>query len=63
MTTSEEIESWRAGLDALHGRIAGRFRRSEARERAKRYLAGLLDRIDRKNGWQRYPEPKNPCRR
>ncbi len=52
MTTSEEIESWRAGLDALHGRIAGRFRRSEARERAKRYLAGLLDRIDRKNGWQ-----------
>ena len=33
-------------------RIAGRFRRSEARERAKRYLAGLLDRVDRKNGWQ-----------
>jgi hypothetical protein len=52
MTTSEEIEGWRMGLDALHGRIAGRFRRSEARERAKRYLAGLLDRIDRKNGWQ-----------
>jgi hypothetical protein len=52
MTTSEEIEGWRMGLDALLGRIAGRFRRSEARERAKRYLAGLLDRIDRKNGWQ-----------
>ena len=52
MTTSEEIEGWRAGLDALHGRIAGRFRRAEARERAKRYLAALLDRIDRKNGWQ-----------
>lgn len=52
MTTSEEIESWRAGLDALHGRIAGRFRRSEARERAKRYLAGLLDRVERKNAWQ-----------
>jgi SRSO17 transposase len=52
MTTSEEIEGWRAGLDALHGRIAGRFRRSEARERAKRYLAGLLDRVERKNGWQ-----------
>jgi deoxyadenosine/deoxycytidine kinase len=47
MTTSEEIESWRAGLDALHERIAGRFRRSEARQRAKQYLAGLLDRIDR----------------
>lgn len=52
MTTSEEIEGWRAGLDDLHGRIASRFRRSEARERAKRYLAGLLDRVERKNGWQ-----------
>jgi SRSO17 transposase len=52
MTTSEEIEGWRAGLDALHARIAGRFRRSEVRERAKRYLVGLLDRVERKNGWQ-----------
>ena len=52
MTTYEEIEEWRGGLDGLHGRIAGRFRRSEARERAKRYLAGLLERVERKNGWQ-----------
>jgi SRSO17 transposase len=52
MTTSQEIEGWRAGLDGLHGRIAGRFRRAEARERAKRYLTGLLDRVERKNGWQ-----------
>lgn len=52
MTTREEITNWQAGLDALHARIAGRFRRSEARDRVKRYLAGLLDRIDRKNGWQ-----------
>ncbi len=52
MTTSTEIESWRAGLDALHARIGTRFRRSEVRERAKRYLAGLLDRVERKNGWQ-----------
>jgi SRSO17 transposase len=57
MATSEEtqrteIERWRAGLDDLHARIAGRFRRSEARERAKRYLSGLLDRVERKNGWQ-----------
>ena len=36
----------------LHVRIAKRFRRSEVLERAKRYLAGLLDRIERKNGWQ-----------
>jgi SRSO17 transposase len=52
MTTTEEIGSWHAGLDAFHARIASRFRRSEVRERAKRYLAGLLDRVERKNGWQ-----------
>jgi SRSO17 transposase len=52
MTTSAEIAGWRAGLDGLHDRIAHRFRRSEARARAKRYLAGLLDRVERKNGWQ-----------
>jgi SRSO17 transposase len=52
MTTSDEIAHWHAGLDGLHARIAHRFRRAEARARAKRYLAGLLDRVDRKNGWQ-----------
>jgi SRSO17 transposase len=46
------VVGWLAGLDALHARIAGRFARSEVRERARRYLAGLLDRVDRKNGWQ-----------
>ena len=48
----DEIEGWRAGLAALHARIAGRFRRSEVRERVRRYLVGLLERVDRKNGWQ-----------
>ncbi len=52
MTTSEEIKGWRAGLDDLHARIAPRFRPPETRERAKRYLAGLLGRVERKNGWQ-----------
>jgi SRSO17 transposase len=50
--TSAEIASWPTGLDGLHARIAHRFRRAEARGRAKRYLAGLLDRVERKNGWQ-----------
>jgi SRSO17 transposase len=36
----------------LHARIAHRFARSEARERAGRYLVGLLERVERKNGWQ-----------
>jgi SRSO17 transposase len=46
------IEGWRTGLEALQARIGGRFRRSEVRERAGRYLAGLLERVERKNGWQ-----------
>lgn len=46
------IARWSETLDALHGRIAHRFARAEVRERARRYLAGLLDRIERKNGWQ-----------
>lgn len=48
----QAIERWRAGLDALQARIAPRFRRPEVRARAGRYLAGLLDRVERKNGWQ-----------
>src|SRR3982750_2509893 len=43
---------WSEGVEELHRRIAGRFARSEARERAKRYLLGLLGRVERKNGWQ-----------
>jgi SRSO17 transposase len=39
-------------LAEMHARIAHRFVRSEARERARRYLAGLLERVERKNGWQ-----------
>jgi SRSO17 transposase len=39
-------------LADVHARIAHRFARAEARQRAKRYLAGLLDRVERKNGWQ-----------
>ena len=39
-------------LAELHARIAHRFARAEARERAGRYLAGLLERVERKNGWQ-----------
>jgi superfamily II DNA or RNA helicase len=41
-----------AVVDAVHTRIAPRFRRAEARARAHRYLAGLLAPVERKNGWQ-----------
>ncbi len=58
MVTQEEIvESsavgrWSETLGELHRRIGHRFARSEARERVKRYLVGLLGKIERKNGWQ-----------
>src|SRR4051795_13391264 len=46
------VGRWSETLEELHGRIAQRFARLEARERAKRFLLGLLGRIERKNGWQ-----------
>ena len=46
------IERCADALADLHARIAHRFARSEARERAERYLAGLLERVERKKGWQ-----------
>lgn len=57
-----EIEGWRAGLGALHDRIAHRFRRSEVRQPVGRYLLGLLGRVDRKNGgsWRNRWESRAP---
>src|SRR5260221_5593568 len=39
-------------LAALHARIGSHFGRAEVRERVGRFLAGLLARVERKNGWQ-----------
>ncbi len=41
-------EAW----ERLQERIAHRFGRVEVRMRVRRYLAGLLARVERKNGWQ-----------
>jgi SRSO17 transposase len=41
-----------AAWERLHERIAHRFGRAEVRARVRRYLAGLLRRVERKNGWQ-----------
>ena len=46
------VGQWMDAVTELHGRIAHRFARSEVRERARRYLVGLLERVERKNGWQ-----------
>ncbi len=58
MVAEQAVDAWRGigrWVDAvaeLHGRIAHRFARSEVRDRARRYLVGLLERVERKNGWQ-----------
>jgi SRSO17 transposase len=51
-TGSTTIGDWSASLEVLHARIALRFARAELRERVRRYLNGLLGRVERKNGWQ-----------
>lgn len=63
MTTEEsneeqsenELQAMRTGAQALmevSGRISPRFRRAEVRQRAQRFLEGLLAPVERKNGWQ-----------
>jgi SRSO17 transposase len=47
-----QIVAWREELDALHERIAPHFARPEVRTRVGKVLAGLLDPLERRNGWQ-----------
>jgi hypothetical protein len=49
---SATIGRWHEALEELHARMAHHFARSEIRERVRRYLVGLLGRVERKNGWQ-----------
>ena len=49
---STVFDGWAETLVDVQRRIAPRFRRVEVRERVGRYLAGLVARVERKNGWQ-----------
>lgn len=49
---TERVAGWHEELAALHTRIAPRFTRPEVRERVGRYLYGLLEPVERANGWQ-----------
>jgi SRSO17 transposase len=51
VVTVEVVESWRAGLEDLFARVAGRFARVEPRRYALAYVRGLLAPLERKNGW------------
>lgn len=50
--TATDVRDWADELDAVGGRLARRFARSEPRRRAVAYLRGLLSDAERKNGWQ-----------
>lgn len=52
LASSSAIGDWSKAFGELPRRIGHRFCRSEARERVRRYLLGLLGRVERKNGWQ-----------
>ncbi len=52
MPELEEVEVWAKDLNIVGTRIGSRFERSEPRERAVRYIQGLMSDIARKNGWQ-----------
>ncbi len=58
--SAADIDEWSADLDELHQRIAPRFERAEVRARSRRFLAGLLGRVERKNGWQLAEYAKEP---
>ena len=47
-----QITTWRKELSALQERIAPRFAQPAVRARVGRFLAGLLDPIERRNGCQ-----------
>lgn len=46
------LQAWAQELEAVHGRLASLFKRSEPRQRSLAYLKGLLSSVERKNGWQ-----------
>lgn len=48
----DQMRQWQEDLSALQDRIAPRFVRPEVRARAGRFLAGLLESVERRNGWQ-----------
>jgi SRSO17 transposase len=50
--TAAEVRQWAGELDRVAERLRPRFARSEARQRARTYLQGLLSPVERKNSRQ-----------
>lgn len=47
-----DVWQWQDDFTALWNEVGCRFRRSETRSHAARYVRGLLGRVERKNAWQ-----------
>lgn len=47
-----EVEGWAEEFDSLWQEAGGCFRRHDLRQRAQKYVQGLLGKVERKNGWQ-----------
>ncbi len=52
MLDARMVRGWEQSLEELQRWIGRRFKRAEPRERAYRYVKGLLSNVARKNGWQ-----------
>ena len=50
--TLDELDGWASEFQDFHARFAPFFARIEPREASRRYLRGLLARVERKNCWQ-----------
>jgi hypothetical protein len=48
----ESVKGWAVDFEKLWESVGGCFFRHDLRCRAKRYVCGLLGRVERKNGWQ-----------
>jgi SRSO17 transposase len=47
-----QLDDWEAAFHAFHARFAPLFGRREPREQSRKYLRGLMGRVERKNCWQ-----------
>ncbi|MFD0226876.1 IS701 family transposase [Streptomyces hirsutus] len=52
MDAIPEVDDWKAELESVFARVAGRFARADLRWRMRDYVRGLLAPVGRKNGWQ-----------
>ncbi|MFG3399511.1 IS701 family transposase [Streptomyces parvus] len=52
MDVISEVVDWKAELELVFARVAGRFGRADLRWRMRDYVRGLLGPVGRKNGWQ-----------